>query len=156
MGERPTTEHNGYKIVFEDYKDEWECRGLNLSHTSLKKLKEKINAWDLQTRKVPSIEAIFFSYGSDTSIVNITSIADPKNVWVKHGKGKGRERSKESVAQLAHKTVENNTTITKAKAMLRKEKKIKKEANDLLLAIPRMTIEELREIAGQALDEEAK
>lgn len=150
------TSHNGYGIKFDFGTGEWCCDALGIRHERYSVVKQKINAWDIQVRRVPNIPAMLVRYHGEPIPVTITTIETDGAVWVKYNGARGsRERSKERLRDLLPNTPEVITALAKAKDLQAAASRLGAEAHQTLDAIPRFTIEELREIAGNALDEVA-
>lgn len=62
---RIETEHRGHTIHWSDNEDMWRCSDLDLSNTSLSRLKDAINKRYLQLRKASSVKAYMLQSGTD-------------------------------------------------------------------------------------------
>lgn len=145
--------HNDIAIYFSERDDEWTCNELGLRNKSLKRLKAEITKMDTLTRRVGSVRVIYIDY-RDNHAAAITLI-DKDKVWLKYDATlRGSEREKVGLADVIHDTPENRATLVEVRKLEKEASEISTKASKIKAAITRVTMAELRTIAGDLLDSE--
>lgn len=159
-------EHNGHRVSYDEDDNTWECSSLNLSASSLKALRQKINAIDLAVRRVDNVRALHISsYGSEVEPCIITSIVDAKNCWTTTVRTRGRrlgggeytakEREQCAFESLALDNEDTKLAIARWKRAEAKSREAGNAAEAAKKAIPRLTRAQLLELKVTQAEEEA-
>lgn len=154
------TTHRGHEIEFYEADETWTCRALNIEdEPTLKSVKRKIDKWEVATRKLPGMPAIYFAgyAGNRIEEVILRTIAeDGQSVWAeKKTRSKyDSKREKLMIFNLALDTPENRRAIAEANKLAKKANELEEKAKAILKSITRLTVSELRLIAAERLDSE--
>lgn len=161
-----TLEHNGYTLTFSEQNEDWSCHEMRLKAASLKALKAKLDKLDSHARRVAVPVIIVDSYGRFEQ-ATITMIAKRKDwdtdytsrerspsVWVTKPVGNKTERSKVKLGACVLPSEENRLLVEAAMAKREQAKAMEREAARMLLAIPRVTLEDL--VAKEVADDEVE
>lgn len=138
---------------YPDYVEGFSCNALNMFAKSYKALKAQIDKWDVSTRRLGGIKVIkLHSYGFRESVpLTAQTIVDDESVWCVTKK---KAREKANIADLCWDNVENWRLLEEAEELEKKATSITKDAQKLRSSIPRITIQELRDMAGNLIDSE--
>lgn len=142
-------EHNGHTIRWNEGKDTWECYALKVEHPKLTVVKTKINQIDAETRRVNNVEVIALEGYMNLGVkrVTVTLIDDEKHVWTVEKRGnQGASRSKEPITSLIEDTPANRALILRAKELDAEADAARKVASEAWKALPRLTLERLKEL----------
>jgi IS1 family transposase len=161
------TEYLGRAIVYNDNSDLWVCRSLGMEAKTLSALKTKMGKFDAQTRKV-RVEALhlphLYGYGDGTKCT-IVLLASDEEVWVTKAKkerisrynAEEREvmsRHKIAAKELAEPTDHVEAALAEWREAQAKSKHWSAEANRIMAAIPRLTVDKIRELGVPLADKE--
>lgn len=159
MSERIEIDYNGRTLTFDERDDEWGCWPLKLKAKSLKTLKAKIDKLDGAARRV-SMPAIDLDRYGKASRVDIVLIAKPRDwerrgysgeaynqrvpaVWTLAASGNSQERAKVRLDRLCAVTESNVASIKEAERLNKEARALNEQADAVIAAIPRLTLEEL-------------
>jgi hypothetical protein len=166
-GDTIELEYNGREILFREDMDEWTCSALKLKAKSLTALKRKIDNLDGEARRV-SMPVIHLGSGySDPKPANIVMLAKAKeweslryneqpdnlaglhnrrvpSVWIMVPNGNHpAERKKVRLDECARPDESTRLSIKEADKLEAEAKRLNEQAEAIMKAIPRVTLEEL-------------
>jgi len=158
-GDIITLEYNGRELMFREDDDQWSCHALRLHAKNLTALKRKIDKLDSEARRV-SVPAVRLDGHNEGSRVDVVLIAKPKDwdragysgdaynqrvpaVWVLKSGGNQQERVKVSLGGLAHANEETARSLKEVVRLRAESKRLDKEADAVVAAIPRLTLDDL-------------
>lgn len=142
-------EHGGYKVRYDEQADVWRCYDLDLEAKTLSALKTKINKVDADARRVDNVAVFKMSeHDRRPTAAFITLIDNEKDVWISGDKVKwgkpGREKT--AVTNLILDIQENRDAIQEAIRLSKIADEASTRARDARIALPRMTMDQLRAI----------
>jgi hypothetical protein len=149
-------EHNGHTITYSENEDVWRCWALEAEAKTLSILKTKINKIDAEARRVDVKVFEIDRLSKEQKIVKCLMVdADGKSVWIlEEGKTKFRgedvkgRRKKTLVTSIAEVTPENRALIGAYHQAVADEDKARRRTAAALEAIPRLTVDRLRELGA--------
>lgn len=163
---RIETVFRGYKVHYSENRDNWACHDLDVEAATLSKLKEKINAVLLKSRKASSIELLYLESTHSGGEAILCKAIDHKSkkdsrridgdlkVFDRHSIGvmltrRGNERASKqwvAIGDLYLDTPENLQAIQIYQNALRAAKRAREEADRARKRIDCVTIEDLQDL----------
>lgn len=158
-------EYRDYKCSFDENDETWDCQDLSLDGLpTLKALKSRIDKHLVSMRRIGNVPAIYLHNGwggVDIRAIMLTTIAEDKEAaaWgfvekKTRNDHVTRERQKYHCTNVALDTPETRRLIKAAKEIYEKVKAAEIEYKAAFDAIPRITAEALKTLAGEKLDSE--
>jgi hypothetical protein len=139
--------HNNHQITYAENEDLWRCWNMNVEAKTLSALKTKLNKLDADARRCNVPVIILHHYGCEADAVGLATLIDGKDVWVTSKNRRGSvERRKISMDRIVLDTLEHHATIKAASVRRKEGEAITKEADAMVAALPRVTIEDLKSL----------
>lgn len=156
-----TTEYAGHAIVYDENRDLWRCRSLDLEAKTLSALKTKVGKVVADARRI-SVPVLVKdgTYGTSFKEANVLMLdADGTSAWAavedyvtaRGGWGRGTKqmtRRKFPIVNLVEITPETEARIAELKARAEEVREAQDRQRAADAAIPRLTVERLRELGA--------
>lgn len=144
------TEYKGYEIQYREDSNTWFCYVLDTNCNSLATIKTKIDAIDIESRRVDNVKAIQMDYSGRPRLVTIT-LVDDNSAWTLFAdpdrKGK-LKREKVRLNTLILATPENEKRLTDLYAEVERTRKAADAVRAEIKAMPTLTAEALVALKG--------
>lgn len=170
---RITTDHKGLTISFSENEDKWSCIELNYSNASLAKVKGRIDKYLRDQRKGMSVSCLYLgeTYSANTKLTpaeiveylpnkKVPSYAKDTGptvaVMISDGPKDRPTRREKGLACFGFDTPEVIETLRKARTMQDEARRLHREAEGMVKALPRLTLDDISGLVSLAhqMDEE--
>lgn len=142
------TEHNGHGVRYVENQDVWRCWELDVEANTLSALRAKINKIDADGRRLDNVNVLLLEYDG-SSHEAVATILSGDHAWLMIGKDGKPQRRKEKLSRIVLDTPDNRRLLKDAQTALFAARKADKTAREMIEAIPRVTTEALRGLAGR-------